>query len=201
MKVNLVILSYLLSLLSTLGISTPSHSQSMSKKYKVVEVERTMPFSAKKVWATIAEDYGKVAESHPRIIRSDYEAGSLKGELGAQRMCAFNTQETQILHEKITQWDPENMTLVNSILEAKKFPLDEDNSRGIYQVIPVDANSSKLKIRFEFRTTPAFMAGMMKGNFKSLLDDYMIAVEHNIKTGEAVNRDNFKDIRKQYLSQ
>lgn len=200
MKINVVILSIFCSILLNLGINMQGTAQSMSKKYKVIEVERVLPFSAERVWATVAEDYGKVAESHPRIIRSDYEAGSLKGELGAQRMCAFNANETQILHEKITKWDPENMTLVNSIIEAKKFPIDEDNSRGIYTVTPIDANSSKLSMRFEFRTTPAFMAGMMKGSFSNLLSDYLIAVEHNMKTGEAVNRENFKDIRKQYVS-
>lgn len=200
MKFKLVFLSFSLSIMLVLGLSQQAFAQSMSKKYKVIEVERVLPFSAEKVWATVAEDYGKIAESHPRILRSEYEAGSLKGELGAQRMCAFNDKGTQVLHEKITDWDPENMRVVNRILEAKKFPVDEDNSRGIYQVTPIDANSSKLNIRFEFRTTPAFMAGMMKNSFSSLLADYMIAVEHHIKTGEAVTRENFKDIRKQYAS-
>ena len=200
MKINVGMLTALLMIGLFLGMDQEAFAQSMAKKFKVLDVERVMPFSAEKVWAAVALDYGKIAESHPRIVRSDYEAGSLQGELGAQRMCAFNDKGTQVLHEKIVDWDEENMTFVNMILEAKKFPLDEDNTRAIYKVTPIDANTSKLSMHMEFRTSPAFMGGMMKGSFEKLLNDYMIAVEHNIKTGEAVNRDNFKDIRKQYAS-
>ena len=199
MKSKLVILSltfFALSLLTKQAL----FAQSMSKKYKEIDVERVMPFPADKVWAAVAKDYGNIAASHPRIIKSAYEAGSLKGELGAKRMCAFNDKGTQILHEEIVNWDEKNMTFVNRIIDAQKFPLDTDNTRAIYKVTPIDANSSKLSMHMEYRTSPAFMTGMMKGSFEKLLNDYMIAVEHNIKTGEAVTRENFKDIRKLYVA-
>lgn len=38
----------------------------------------------------------------------------------------------------------------------------------------------------------------MKGNFKKLIGDYFIAIEHHIKTGEKVTQENFKAIKKQY---
>ncbi len=42
------------------------------------------------------------------------------------------------------------------------------------------------------------MGGLAKGKFKKTIADYAVAVEHYAKTGEAVNKDNFKRIKKQY---
>ena len=50
-----------------------------------------------------------------------------------------------------------------------------------------------------YRTKPAFMGGMMKGSFKKLINDYFIAIEHHVKTGEKVTKDNFKEIKKAYV--
>jgi len=40
------------------------------------------------------------------------------------------------------------------------------------------------------------MGGMVKGWFKKLIRDYAIAVDHHVRTGETVNKDNFKSIKK-----
>lgn len=47
---------------------------------------------------------------------------------------------------------------------------------------------------------PAFMGGMMKGQFKKLINDYFIAIDHHVATGEKVTKANFKEIKKQYVS-
>ena len=49
-----------------------------------------------------------------------------------------------------------------------------------------------------FRTKPAMMGGMMKGQFINLMKDYFIAIEHHIKTGEKVTKDNFNTIKSKY---
>lgn len=49
-----------------------------------------------------------------------------------------------------------------------------------------------------YRTTPAFMGWMAKGKFKKQIEDYLIAVEHHVLTGENVNKENFKQIKKKY---
>ena len=48
-----------------------------------------------------------------------------------------------------------------------------------------------------FRTRPAFMGAMMKGAFRNLINDYAIAIEHHLRTGEAVTKDNFKSVKKE----
>jgi len=176
------------------------NAQSMEKRYKTIEVSRVLPFNASTVWQTVAVDYGRIAQSHPQIVASDYEQGSLVGELGAFRKCSFNERGTKVLHEQIVDWSDEDMQFTNRVLTAQNFPVDPDNSRGIYKVEPIDANSSRLSITFQYRTKPAFMAGMVKGSFKKILNNYMIAVEHHIATGEAVTKENFKNIKKQYVT-
>lgn len=175
-----------------------SYAQQMNKKYKTFVVSRELPFSADKVWKAVADDYGNIANSHPTIVASNYEKGSLQGEMGAKRVCYFNDKGTQVLHEEIVAWNPEQGYFVNRILTAQKFPVDPENTRATYTIKALGANRSEISMKMEFRTKPAFMAAMAKGQFKRLLNDYFIAVEHNISTGESVTVVNFKDIKKQY---
>ncbi|MEO0469802.1 MAG: SRPBCC family protein [Bacteroidota bacterium] len=170
------------------------------KKVKTFKVSKIIPYSADQVWAVVGEDYGAIANSHPRIISSEYINGSLKAGEGAERVCNFNDKGTQYLKEKMVNYDPDNRTFINQVYQAGKFPVDEELTRAVYKVEAVSATSSRLTFDMQFRTKPAFMGGMMKGSFKKLINDYFIAIEHHIKTGEKVSRDNFKDIRKMYAS-
>jgi hypothetical protein len=113
-------------------------------------------------------------------------------------MCWFNEKGTQTLHEQITAWDPEHYTFTNRVLAADGFPVDIDNTEAVYTVTDLGEGSSRVTIEMEFRANPAVMGGMMKGPFKKLLGDYLIAVEHNLNTGEPVTRDNFREVARQY---
>ncbi|MEM8900419.1 MAG: SRPBCC family protein [Bacteroidota bacterium] len=183
-----------------LGMSVSLFAQKMDKKYKTFTVERGMSVPAEKVWQFIAEDYGAIANSHPKIWYAGYENGSLKGELGAQRKCDFNKKGTKVLHEKIVDWNPEEMQFTNRVLKAGGFPVDIENTRAFYAVKEVGANKSVMSFTMQFRTKPAFIGGMAKGQFKRLIADYLLAVEHHVMTGEVVNAKtgNFKEIKKQY---
>ena len=180
------------------GTSTLSLAQSMKKKYKTFTVSRVLPFSSEKVWAAVAEDYGNIANSHPKIVASNYLPGSLKGGKNAKRMCYFNDKQTRMLKEEIVEWNPEKGYFVNRVLEARKFPVNTDNTRATYSVKSLGANKSEVSMKMEFRTKPAFMGAMAQGQFKKLLNDYLLAVEHHIATGESVTAANFKEVKRQY---
>lgn len=186
----------LLITLALMATTTIIMAQSMSKKHRTFEVSRELPFSAEKVWKAVADDYGNIANAHPKIIASEYTSGSLKGEKGAQRLCYFNEKQTQVLHEEIVKWDPEQMTFVNRVLEAQKFPLNEDNTRATYKVESLGPDKSRIIMKMEFRTKPAFLGFMAQGQFKGLLKDYFIALEHHLRTGDSVTAANFKEIKK-----
>ena len=53
----------------------------------------------------------------------------------------------------------------------------------------------------EYQTKPALMGSLIKGQFKKLIKDYFIAIEHYARTGEPVTLENFKGVRKEYKAE
>ncbi len=84
------------------------------------------------------------------------------------------------------------------IYQSSGIPLNTDYSYGIYKVTPIDDKTSQLSMTMVLRTKPAFLGGLAKGQFKRDIADYLLAVEHHVLTGENVNKDNFKEIKKKY---
>ena len=189
---KIIIIAILLSSVYTMNAQT--------KKQQEVIAERIVSIPSAKVWNVLAEDYGAIAKSHPAIVSSEYTAGTLEGREGAERKCFFNEKGTQMFHEKIVKWEPQKMSFTQIIVDFKKFPIDKENTEVVYSVEQVNANTSKIRAHLKYRTKPAFMGGMAKGKFKGMLEDYFLAIEHHIKTGESVTIDNFKSIKKQYKS-
>ncbi len=170
------------------------------KKVKKFQVTKVIPHSADEVWAIVGEDYGAIANSHPKIVNSEYINGTLQAGEGAQRICNFNEKGTQYLKEKMVNYDPANRTFVNTVFQAGKFPVDPEYTRAIYKVEAIDANSCRFVFKMQYRTKPAFMGSMMKGQFVKLINDYALAIEHHISTGEKVTKENFKSIKKNYAA-
>ncbi|MEL6356129.1 MAG: SRPBCC family protein [Bacteroidota bacterium] len=183
-----------------LSMATPLAAQKAKKQKKVQKftVSHIINAPADKVWAVVGEDYGAIAKSHPKIIKSDYVDGSLQPGEGAQRICFFNEKGSKYVKEKQVNYDPENMTSRNQVYQVSNFPVDPELTFAIYKVEVVDANRSRFTFAMEYRTKPAFMGSLAKGSFKKLIADYAISIEHYVNTGEAVTKENFKQIRKAY---
>ncbi|MEQ9402432.1 MAG: SRPBCC family protein [Cyclobacteriaceae bacterium] len=173
---------------------------SAQKKVQTFQVSKVLPFTAEQVWAVVGEDYGRIAYSHPKIIESDYINGTLKAGEGAERVCYFNEKQTQFLKEKMIDYSPERMSFTNTVFQAGKFPVDPEYTRAVYLVRDLGNGTSEFSFDMKFRTKPAFMGAMAKGKFKRLINDYFIAVQHHIKTGENVTKENFKTIKKLYVN-
>lgn len=182
------------------ALSVASLGLNAQKKVQKLYLEKVLPLPAGQVWKVVGEDYGKIAHSHPKIVASNYIDGSLAGREGAERVCYFNSKETRFLKEKMIDFSPEKMSFTNTVFQAGKFPVDPALTRAIYKVEDLGDGTSKISFDMQFRTKPGFMGGMMKGSFKKLIGDYFIAIEHHAKTGEIVTKENFKKIRKQYVS-
>lgn len=185
-------------LIAAMIVPTTAKAQKKKKKVQKFSVSHVIDAPADKVWKVVGEDYGAIANSHPEIVKSDYINGSLKAGVGAERVCYFNEKGTKYLKEKQATYDPANYTFKNQVYQAGKMPMDPEYTFAIYDVEPLANNQSKLTFTMEYRTKPAFMGAMAKGSFKKLIADYAIAVEHHLKTGENVTKDNFKKIKKQY---
>lgn len=191
-------LSTIMAVLMIAASFSVSAKKDKEKKVQEFTVKRTINVSADRVWAVVGEDFGAVANSHPQIVSSDYINGTLKSGEGAERVCNFNDKGTKYVKERQVNYDPENYTFQAQIFHAGKLPLDPEHSYGVYKVIPIDDQSCELVMDLGIRTKPAFMGAMAKGKFKKTIADYLLAVEHHVVTGEIVNQDNFKEIKKQY---
>ena len=168
------------------------------KKVQSFTVSRIIEAPAQKVWTVVGEDYGAIANSHPGIIASEYTNGSLKGGEGVERICYLNEKKTKATHEKQVEYNPESYSFKAQVYQAEGLPMDPDYTFAAYKVKPINANSSELIMEMNYRTKPAFMGALAKGRFKRTLADYLLAVDHHVRTGEKVNKDNFKEIKKQY---
>lgn len=173
-------------------------SAEAQKKVQSFKVSKVLPFSADQVWEVVGEDYGRIAYSHPKIVASEYINGSLKAGEGAERVCYFNDRQTQYLKEKMIDYSPDDKMFTNVVYKAGKFPLNPEYTRALYSVKDLGPGKSELSFDMQYRTKPAFMGPMAKGKFKRLIQDYFIAIEHHIKTGEEVTKENFKEIKKLY---
>ncbi|MEP1034168.1 SRPBCC family protein [Ekhidna sp.] len=169
------------------------------KKLQKFQISKVMDIPADQLWEVVGEDYGRIAYSHPKIIASDYINGTLKAGEGAERVCYFNEKQTQFLKEKMVNYSPESMSFTNTVYQAGKFPVDPQYTHAVYKVKDLGNGTSEFSFDMQYRTKPAIMGPMAKGKFKKLIRDYFIAVEHHAKTGEKVTKDNFKQIKKQYV--
>lgn len=170
------------------------------EKVHSFQVSRVIKAPTLEVWRVVGEDFGAIANSHPKIISSAYINGSLKSGEGAERVCQFNKKATKYTHEKQVEYEPEHFTFKTQIFHAEGLPLDTDHSLATYRVVPIDDHTCRLEFSMDYRTKPAFLGGLAKANFKKTISNYLLAVEHHVLTGQVVNKETFKSIRKKYKS-
>lgn len=203
LTLNLEIMKNVIKTVFALAITllaTSLVAQEKTKKVHAFSVERVINAPVQDVWKVVGEDFGAIANSHPQIVSSNYVQGTITYGEGAKRVCNFNEKGTKYVEEEQTSFDPANYTFIVKMYHANGIPMDPNSTYAIYKVIPIDENSSKLVISLGIRTKPAFMGAIAKGKFKQTMADYTLAVEHHVLTGENVNKENFKEIKKQYKS-
>ena len=175
-------------------------AQKMKKKFQTVKVELRIDAPADKVWEAMVLDYGAISNFSPYIYASNYEAGSLKGEVGAERKCSFNAKGSQWVHEKIKSIDHDRRVMINVPIDGAKLPLDYDNTQAFYTVRENPDGSSTAGYEMQFRTKPAFMGILAKGGFKKQLGGTLVGLKHFVETGEKVNLANerYEEIKDKY---
>ncbi|MEQ1503343.1 MAG: SRPBCC family protein [Myxococcota bacterium] len=181
---------FLIALSARADVSQPS----LDRPTHAFEVVAVLPDPIDRVWEIMAVDYGRIAESHPQIVRSDYVHGALEGGLGVERSCWFSDSGSRQLHEQIVSWRPDDHTFGNRILDAKGFPIDPDNTLATYRLEAVDPDHTRVRLQMEYRTAPAMMGGLMKGAFRKLFEQYLVAVHGHLATGQPVNRDTYRAV-------
>ena len=187
-------ISKIAMLVATVLIALSATAQKKSVDFTIV---RVIEAPADKVWAVVGEDFGAIANSHPKIVSSEYVEGTLQAGEGAMRQCNLNESGSKYLKEKQINYDPANRSFDVQVYHVGGLPMDMDVKPSNFKVVPIDDNSCKLVLDMHFRTKPAFVGSLAKGKFKSQMADYALAVEHHVTTGEVVNKENFKRIKKE----
>jgi hypothetical protein len=163
-----------------------------------LKIQKQFDIPADKIWKVVAEEYSTISNSHPTIVDSHFLNGHTEVKEGAERFCAFDDNGKQYLKERIIKFNPEKRTFTNAAYEAGKFPLDTSKTQGTFTVDEIDKNRSKVTFLMEYQTKPAFMGALVKGQFKKLLKDYFVSIEHYARTGESITLENYKEIRRKY---
>ena len=194
--------SIFLLVLTMLITGTTLMARQSQKGLKSFTVYHEFDIPVQKLWKTVAVDYGNISNSHPAVYSSSYVNGSTIGELGAERKLLFNKKGTKALHERIVSWLPEQLTMDVQLLTANGFPINEEVTIAHLSFKALGPNKSAFQFDFSYATRPKFLAGLARGKFKALLEDYMIALEHYCLTGDEVNAQtgNFKAIKRAYES-
>lgn len=171
---------------------------SQAQKTQTFTVSRDIALPAAQVWAVVGEDFGGIANSHPKIVSSSFNQGTITAGEGAERVCNYNAAGTKFVKEKQLNYDPEHYSFSVQVFHADGLPLDPELTQAEYKIVPLDDQHSRFEFTMTFRTKPAFLGALAKGKFKKTIADYAIAVEHYARTQEAVNQENFSTIKALY---
>ena len=188
-----------LTLTLILALIFTAASDTWAQKVQQFAVSEIVYAPADAVWASIADDYGSVAYYHPKILNSAYANTRPDTGEGVERISFFNKSRTRYLREKQVEYDAENYRFKNLFLNAGKFPLDPEQTYAIYQIVPIDKSTSKIVFEMTYRVQYALTGKLLESTFKKLIRDLAIAVEHNYKTGEVIDRSNYRLMKKQYI--
>ena len=168
----------------------------MRKKMVSFEVVQEIDAPTENVWRVVAEDFGEVHKSHPVATYSQYLEGH-QAEIGVKRIMYMSENRKKYFVDKLARWES-GKHLTIEVVEKKGFPIRPAYTWVNMDLDPLPGNRSRLKLRFNYLTRPAFLKGMAKGSLKKNFKEYAWAIDHHVRTGEEITSDNWKNIRKHY---
>lgn len=163
-----------------------------------ITVKQYIPARVDKVWEIVGEDFGGIAKTNPHIVSSELINGTVKSGEGAERVCHFDFEGNQYIHEKQVDFDPENYSFKVKVFHVHGTPLQEEESFAEYKLIPKDANTCELIFSFQYVTNPFFLGDFLKPFMEDNLEDYLVGIQHYVLTGENVNHQNIDHLKEQY---
>lgn len=171
------------------------------KKTHTFQVERIIPASAERVWETVGVGFANVSDYHGGIVKSELINGSTKSEVGCERICQLDNDGKKYVKEKLTAYNPSTMSFKAQLYSSTGVPTVPEYTYAKYKVEPINENSCKVIITQVYRTKPAFLGSIAKRQFVKYTEDQLVFIEHYTLTGEAVTKENQKEIKKKYKSQ
>ena len=160
----------------------------------VIYIERELPFPIDVVWEKVFRDFGGVAKFNPNFVGSGYLTGDTLA-VGTERYCHSKEDGSAGVHERVVYLNEAEREVQFQIFKAIDVPIDTESTFGTSQLVEIDAERTLFRIRFVVNTSPGFLIWFAKGDIRDQMDDMMIGMEHYLRTGEAVTKDNFDRIK------
>ncbi|MEM1350407.1 MAG: SRPBCC family protein [Myxococcota bacterium] len=167
---------------------------------RVITVSRELPFSAQTVWDRVFMDFASVATFHPRFVSSGFIEGSKALEVGAKRYAFYDAEQTRGIHEEVVALSHAEKTITFRIVRALDVPIDTEYTYAVSRLEELGPERTRFRMDFTYRTDPAFMAHFAHGTIREDLEAMAVGMEHYLKTGEAVNPDNYDKIKGAYAT-
>ncbi|MBB6463749.1 SRPBCC family protein [Flammeovirga kamogawensis] len=183
----------ILTLAITIALSTSLFAQTQS-----FTVNRTVEVPIDSVWTIVGVNYADIAKSHPKLTASHYIKGTPMSGEGCERLCSFSSNGKKYTKERMTEYNEEEYSFKAEILAVNGLPIDTTQSYMLYNLDAVNDSTTSISLTMVYRTNPAFLGKLAKGKFKRGIEDYALSIQHYALTGEEVNPDNFKQIKKLY---
>ena len=162
------------------------------KKLRTVSVDIIVNSSKSKVWDVLFNRFGEVNTFNPHIEGSHFTKGS-KGEIGCERQCDLDSKNS--IQEKIVAVRDDNSFDIE-IIQGGLPMMDTMNATlDVKEMLP---NQTIVTATIHFNTTPAFMAGILKGMMAKMFSKLLVGLKFYLETDEEVTKQNIKDIMKTY---
>ena len=69
---------------------------------------------------------------------------------------------------------------------------------AIYELTSLGDNQTGVKMTSIATSSPGFMMALMKGQLAKGLEQHLFGLKYYIETGKTVNKDNYKEVSKNY---
>lgn len=157
------------------------------------EFKEVINVSVEKTWEVLFNQYGDIHIHNPGMPTSNYIGNSTKGELNCSRHCMFD--DKLFVDEKITEVDHNKRFKVDVF--NHNLPLLKKMS-AIYELTPIDANKTEVKMISFNETSPGFMIYLIKGQLAKGLRMHLFGMKYYLETGKTLDKDGYSKISKSY---
>ena len=153
----------------------------------------TINAPVEKTWDVLFNQYGDIHVHNPGMIASNYENGATHGALNCARHCQFD--EKLWLKETITKVDENRSITVTST--EHNLPMMKDLA-ATYELTPIGSGKTEVTMTSIASTSPKFMIHLVKGILGKGLVKHLFGMKYYLETGKTVNKENYKQVYKNY---
>ncbi|MGI9533024.1 SRPBCC family protein [Lutimonas sp.] len=164
------------------------------KKLRTVRVDIAINSSKEEVWDILFHKFGEVNAFNPLIEGSHLTKGS-EGALGCERQCDLDSKNS--IQEKIVAVR-DNSSFDIEIIQGG-LPM-MDKMKATLEAKELTKNRTLVTAIIHYNTSPAFMAGIIKGSMTKTFFKLLVGLKYYMETGEEVTKLKIGDIMKTYKS-